>query len=227
MSQVDLNDLQQLLLDTFILEAQEQLAALGGQLAMDQPDLEQCRRIAHTLKGSSRAVGLRSVERAAWGLEQYYRDQLENQPPSIGPEQISTWVSRIGYWSEDSHAKALFKDRPVALMWSSDASQSALYGSLLSREGYLVASTDSLEELAAIMDAHLPPALLCLVDSGQSMDTRALWLISEHPHWQHAPVLLFAAEIPSDLSMDIHRPAAQLAPGALLAGLETIREATA
>lgn len=227
MSAFDPAELQQLLLDTFILEAKEQLDAFDQELASEDPDLDHLRRIAHTLKGSSRAVGMRSAERSALYLEHYYRHLIETGGSEYSPQQVLAWAEHIRYWSEDSHARALFEKQPVALLWNTDPAQAALYASLLRREGYHTVTAATSEELKSALDSSYPPALLCVMESDLEILRSVLDCVAAHSHWAHAPALLFAPETELPLLMEIFCPSDRPAPGALMAGLESIREATA
>ena len=220
-------ELQKLLLDTFILEAAEQLELLDQERSAESADLEKCRRIAHTLKGSARAVGMRSAERAALHLEHHYRSQEEEAQQDVSEEIVGSWVERIRYWSEESHAKALFEHQPVALLWNTEQAQAALYSILLRREGYLVVSVSDLEQLAEAIASSTPPALLCIMEDSDEVVSKIFAEAMRHDEWSHAPTLLFSSYDQSPETMEVFCPSAKPAPGALMAGLETIREATA
>ena len=98
------------LLDIFIEEANEVLDGLGEQLALlrkspaDQSTLTTARRAFHTLKGSSRMVGLKQFGEAAWGVEQCFNLWLAQERPAsddlIGlaqalAAQMRDWIARI------------------------------------------------------------------------------------------------------------------------------------
>jgi chemosensory pili system protein ChpA (sensor histidine kinase/response regulator) len=98
------------LLDIFIEEANEVLDGLGEQLAMlrkapsDQATLTTARRAFHTLKGSSRMVGLKQFGEAAWGVEQCFNlwlaqeraasDDLLGLASALATE-MRGWIGRI------------------------------------------------------------------------------------------------------------------------------------
>ncbi len=76
------------LLDIFVEEANEVLDSLGEQLALlrdarsDQTALTTVRRAFHTLKGSSRMVGLKQFGEGAWGVEQCFNLWLAQERPA-------------------------------------------------------------------------------------------------------------------------------------------------
>jgi len=99
------------LLDIFIEEANEVLDDLAGQLTAlravpaDLATLTTTRRAFHTLKGSSRMVGLKQFGEAAWGVEQCFNlwlaqeraasDDLLDLAQALA-QQMRDWVVRIG-----------------------------------------------------------------------------------------------------------------------------------
>ncbi|MCX7900863.1 MAG: Hpt domain-containing protein, partial [Burkholderiaceae bacterium] len=76
------------LLDIFIEEANEVLTALGPHLASlraapdDRATLTTVRRAFHTLKGSSRMVGLKDFGEGAWAIEQCFNLWLAQERPA-------------------------------------------------------------------------------------------------------------------------------------------------
>ena len=83
--------------------ASAELARSPGDLAL----LTTVRRAFHTLKGSSRMVGLKAFGEAAWAGEQVFNTQLAEQraaePPLI---EFATWVfGRLASWVEDIAAQ--------------------------------------------------------------------------------------------------------------------------
>ncbi|MEZ5661625.1 MAG: Hpt domain-containing protein, partial [Burkholderiaceae bacterium] len=73
------------LLEIFLVEGEEVLSAIGGALERlsrsqaDQSALTSARRSFHTLKGSSRMVGLDAFGEAAWALEQLLNHWLAEE----------------------------------------------------------------------------------------------------------------------------------------------------
>jgi chemosensory pili system protein ChpA (sensor histidine kinase/response regulator) len=95
--------------EVFLEEAREVVEsarAASAELQSTPGDIElltTLRRAFHTLKGSSRMVGLKSFGEAAWACEQVFNTQLAEQraaePPLI---EFSQWVlGYLGEWVED------------------------------------------------------------------------------------------------------------------------------
>jgi len=100
------------LLDIFTEEANEVLDGLADQIAQlgrmpnDQGTLTTARRAFHTLKGSSRMVGLKQFGEAAWGVEQCFNLWLAQERPAtddlIGLADaiaavMRDWIDRISH----------------------------------------------------------------------------------------------------------------------------------
>lgn len=110
------------LLDIFLEEAREVVA--NGRTAVrqlqEQPaDLEHLttlRRAFHTLKGSSRMVGLTEFGEAGWAMEQVLNAVLaEQRPAAPGLLQLSSdALDRFGLWVEDiaTHQDGAWKAQP-------------------------------------------------------------------------------------------------------------------
>jgi len=101
------------LLDIFLEEAREVvgngLDAIG-QLQAQPGDLEHLttlRRAFHTLKGSSRMVGLEEFGQAAWSMEQLVNTVLAEQRPAAQPLLSLTGqaMTDFGRWVDDIAAK--------------------------------------------------------------------------------------------------------------------------
>nr|HET7860141.1 Hpt domain-containing protein [Caldimonas sp.] len=75
------------------------------------------RRAFHTLKGSSRMVGLKAFGEAAWACEQVFNTQLAEQRAAEAPLlDFSDWVlAYLGDWIEDiaAHRSGLHNERDV------------------------------------------------------------------------------------------------------------------
>ncbi|HEY2927672.1 Hpt domain-containing protein [Piscinibacter sp.] len=99
--------------DVFLEEAREVLQtaqAACAELANAGDDLSQLttvRRAFHTLKGSSRMVGLTTFGDAAWACEQLYNTRLADQQPADAPLLAFTQESlaELGAWVEDIAAR--------------------------------------------------------------------------------------------------------------------------
>ncbi len=103
-------DDDQELLEIFLLEADEVLAAISESLQQsrhapsDAAPLTTIRRAFHTLKGSSRMVGLTQFGDAGWAFEQVLNKWLAEEHPGTprlykliesGHELFSVWVARL------------------------------------------------------------------------------------------------------------------------------------
>jgi chemosensory pili system protein ChpA (sensor histidine kinase/response regulator) len=79
--------------------ARAALAGLGHEPA-DHERIATLRRAFHTLKGSSRMVGLREFAAAAWACEQVYNDRLAEQRPADSPllDFTSMALAELGRW---------------------------------------------------------------------------------------------------------------------------------
>ena len=94
--------------EVFIEEAREVVADAGAALERlaDAPehagDMTAVRRAFHTLKGSSRMVGLRDFGEAAWACEQLYNARLADQPRLDAPLRAFTAeaLAYLGAWVE-------------------------------------------------------------------------------------------------------------------------------
>ena len=99
--------------DVFLEEAREVLASAKEASAalVDAPDdlnlLTTLRRAFHTLKGSSRMVGLKDFGEGAWACEQLYNTHLAEQgaaPPSL--MAFTDWsLAYLAGWVDDISAK--------------------------------------------------------------------------------------------------------------------------
>src|SRR5207253_1177955 len=101
------------LLDIFLEEAREVvgngLAAIESLVVApaDVSELTTLRRAFHTLKGSSRMVGLNEFGEAGWAMEQVLNTWLADQKPAN--EDLRTLARQalgaFGQWAEDIGAK--------------------------------------------------------------------------------------------------------------------------
>lgn len=119
-------DLRDIFLDEareVVRNGQEALAALKG----DPTDLGQqttVRRAFHTLKGSSRMVGLDEFGEAAWAMEQLLNSWLAEQKPASAEllqlavdamQGFSRWVEDIAQHRDDAWSAAPFRQAADAL----------------------------------------------------------------------------------------------------------------
>jgi chemosensory pili system protein ChpA (sensor histidine kinase/response regulator) len=162
--------------EIFLEEAREVLGdakAASAALASDPDDLNlltTLRRAFHTLKGSSRMVGLKDFGEGAWACEQLYNTQLAEQgaaPQSLidftdwSLGYLGTWVDDIATKRESAHHSSTLIDAaklvgephsPVPVLESESA-----HGALgLAPE--LPAGLPSAAELAFAAPADVPPA---------------------------------------------------------------------
>ena len=102
------------LLDIFLEEAREvvqnglaAVAALAGSPS-DMSELTTLRRAFHTLKGSSRMVGLNEFGEAAWSMEQVMNTWLADQKPASDDLRTlaNDMLNGFGRWADDIAAKA-------------------------------------------------------------------------------------------------------------------------
>lgn len=99
--------------EIFLEEAREVVRDAGAALASlaqapsDMPLLTTVRRAFHTLKGSSRMVGLKEFGEAAWSCEQVYNTQLaDNRAAEPALLDFSGWaLGEFGAWVEDIAAR--------------------------------------------------------------------------------------------------------------------------
>ncbi len=95
--------------DIFLEEAREVTAngqVAVGLLATDSGDLSQLtvlRRVFHTLKGSSRMVGLNEFGEAAWAMEQLFNGWLAEQKPASNPllQLLTESLTGFSRWIDD------------------------------------------------------------------------------------------------------------------------------
>jgi chemosensory pili system protein ChpA (sensor histidine kinase/response regulator) len=107
--------------EIFIEEAREVVtdarAAVGRLMdsADNAQDMTAVRRAFHTLKGSSRMVGLKDFGEAAWSCEQLYNARLAQAPQMDGPLRLFTtealdymhgWVEAIAEGRQAGHQSA-------------------------------------------------------------------------------------------------------------------------
>lgn len=117
------------LLEVFLEEAREVVATGLAALDVlrDEPgDLSEqttLRRAFHTLKGSSRMVGLNDFGEAAWSMEQLLNAWLAEQKP-VHPGLLSLSTDALqafGRWTDDIAAGEAFAWDPKAFRTSADA----------------------------------------------------------------------------------------------------------
>jgi chemosensory pili system protein ChpA (sensor histidine kinase/response regulator) len=178
--------------DIFLEEAREVVQtglAATRALAEDPADLGQqttLRRSFHTLKGSSRMVGLHEFGEAAWAMEQLLNTWLAEQKPASEALLILTDKAMHGFdrWVE---AIASGDDAP----WSAQAFRTAADGLRLD---------DSLLDLVLPGDDVLPPAPMdeAEPDADLELDFDVTQIFEVFPEQAG----LDAAELPSEALAD-------------------------
>ena len=121
------------LLDIFLEEAREVIQTGRASLAVlavepqNQAEMTVLRRAFHTLKGSSRMVGLSTFGEAGWSLEQLLNGWLADQKPasadlcavsSQGLNGLAKWVEDIATRSDQAWSSAPFRVSADALRLS-------------------------------------------------------------------------------------------------------------
>ncbi len=122
-------DVEDELLDVFLEEAREVVAngLAAIDLLKDEPgnlsEQTTLRRAFHTLKGSSRMVGLSDFGEAAWSMEQILNVWLaEQKPVEPGLLQLSSEaLHAFGRWADDIAAGSAMGWDPDAFRQSADA----------------------------------------------------------------------------------------------------------
>ncbi|MEJ5989692.1 Hpt domain-containing protein [Ramlibacter sp. PS3R-8] len=155
------------------LAALEALAQEPGNLA----DLTTLRRAFHTLKGSSRMVGLNEFGEAAWSLEQVLNTWLADQKEATDDlRALSTQALKgFGRWIEDIDARDDAAWRPAAFRTAADAlrTESRLVSIQMPEAEATISSRAQLQALdlpaeTPPQDAAIVSTLLALHDTGPS-----------------------------------------------------------
>ncbi|MHA7598785.1 hybrid sensor histidine kinase/response regulator [Alicycliphilus sp. T452] len=153
------------LLDIFLEEAREVVAA--GQAAIDalhaEPgDLSEqttLRRAFHTLKGSSRMVGLGEFGEAAWSMEQVLNAWLAEQKPVKAPllQLSAEALQAFALWADDIAAGKADRWQAQAFRAAADAMRQD--GTLVPLAAPAAAQPLVEEEAAAAPDAPIDAAM--------------------------------------------------------------------
>ncbi|MCE1250879.1 MAG: Hpt domain-containing protein [Comamonadaceae bacterium] len=188
------------LLDIFLEEAREVvatgLAALAALEAAPADLSEQTtlRRAFHTLKGSSRMVGLNDFGEAGWALEQMLNAWLAEQKPMPMPMQtlarealqgFGQWAEAIGQGQADAWQSAPFRNAADAMRMRGETLPLPLPGAAAS------VSAPEPESVCAPLPAEEPPVI--------------------EP--ELAPVDFMPTEIPDELESELEsEPAVEVPP---------------
>lgn len=114
-------ELRQIFLDEareVLQSGRESLAALDADLA-DASALATLRRAFHTIKGSSRMVGLPTLGEAAWAMEQVLNAWMADQQPARSDllalsgralEGLARWVEDMAAGQDEAWTEAMFRE---------------------------------------------------------------------------------------------------------------------
>ncbi len=108
--------------DEVVGNAREALAVLNDEPG-DRAQITNVRRAFHTLKGSSRMVGLNAYGEAAWSVEQLYNKLLADEAP-LSPDVrafTSDALNEFAAWREDIEAGTAAARSPDGLRARADA----------------------------------------------------------------------------------------------------------
>ncbi|MBT2334361.1 Hpt domain-containing protein [Variovorax paradoxus] len=179
-TELEEDDLQNIFLDEAREVVQNGLAAIDelGSHPDDTEELTILRRAFHTLKGSSRMVGLTDFGDAAWSFEQvlntWLADQRAATPDLLSGtrkalEEFSQWVEAIasgarhgwqsGHFSRVANALLAGEPVPTATAWVADADALAVAARHIAAEPPPAAPVPlELPELPELPDLSLSPA---------------------------------------------------------------------
>ncbi len=147
--------------EIFVEEAREVVA--DAQAAIERleaapdnlPDMTTVRRAFHTLKGSSRMIGLKDFGEAAWSCEQLYNARLAADARLDGPlrELTTEALAYLGSWVEAIAAGQPAGHESAAVSRAADALR--LEGRRLSITGPAPVVAETVAETVAEMDAEV------------------------------------------------------------------------
>ncbi|MDH6591378.1 chemosensory pili system protein ChpA (sensor histidine kinase/response regulator) [Variovorax sp. TBS-050B] len=179
-TELEEDDLQNIFLEEAREVVQNGLAAIDelGSHPDDTEELTILRRAFHTLKGSSRMVGLSDFGDAAWSFEQvlntWLADQRAATPDLLAGtrkalEEFSQWVEAIangtphgwqsGHFSRVANALLAGEPMPMASTWVSDADALAVAARQIAAEPAEPAAAPlAMPELPELPDLSLEPA---------------------------------------------------------------------
>ncbi len=202
------DDAEDELIDIFLEEAREVIANGHEQLQQLHANLDHegaltsLRRAFHTLKGSSRMVGLRDYGEAAWALEQVFNRQIADQhrasPPLLNLAahaltELGEWTAAIQHGQAEAFSSEPLRRAAEAYTAGESAEPAlptlhdALDESSMAAEPAAVEATESPNEIAATEPAALH----------ETTDFNALFegIDLELPHHTLAPEPMPAAEM--------------------------------
>ena len=195
------------LLDVFLEEAREVVGTglSAVQALTDEPaDLSEqttLRRAFHTLKGSSRMVGLNAFGEAAWAMEQVLNAWLAEQKPMQPPLlQLSTEAMQaFGRWADDIAAGS-------AEAWTSDAFRKS--ADVMRLDGTLVPLGLSADRVASPLAAEPVPEALPEITSPVLDVAHVPEAVSTPLAIEEMPVGGLAEEVPEAAAVEVAEPSA-------------------
>jgi chemosensory pili system protein ChpA (sensor histidine kinase/response regulator) len=205
--------------EIFLEEAREVvgngLAALEA-LAEDPKnlaDMTTLRRAFHTLKGSSRMVGLNEFGEAAWSMEQVLNTWLADQKPA-GDElrALSTQAMQgFGRWIADIAAGTDTEWKAVAFRTAADAMRTESRLVVIEMPG--AGAAEAAPEVEAAAQPELPETDNAILSTLKALDSGADEAAPEAPQAQRAPdQALVDLGFNLDMPMEPAAPASQTAP---------------
>ena len=141
--------------DEVVTNAREALAVLNDEPA-DRAQITNVRRAFHTLKGSSRMVGLNAYGEAAWAVEQLYNKLLADEAPLPLAVRAFTAdaLNELAAWREDIEAGTAAARSPDSLRAHADAHRLGTPMPVAAE----AAPTIAAEALAQEPSAHVAPS---------------------------------------------------------------------
>ncbi len=226
------------LLEVFLEEAREVVVTgLGAiDLLKDEPgnlsEQTTLRRAFHTLKGSSRMVGLNDFGEAAWSMEQLLNAWLAEQKP-MHPELLqlssdamrafSRWADDIAAgeaagWSTEAFRKSADAMRLDGTLLPLAAPAEAGVSAELVDEPFAVAGVLEEAPLEASQPLAEEPALVAeglpeAVEEAQAMPDFESTQISDHVPEQHAEVPGASSDVAEDIDFSVFTAALNETPG--------------
>ncbi|MDD4999618.1 Hpt domain-containing protein [Thiomonas sp.] len=210
------DDAEDELIDIFLEEAREVIASGHEQLQQlhanldDEGALTSLRRAFHTLKGSSRMVGLRDYGEAAWALEQVFNRQIADQHRASPPllNLAAHALTELGEWTaaiQQGQAEA-FSSEP------------------LRRAAEAYAAGESAEPaLPTLHDAPNEPSMAAepaAVEAESPSEPAAPELAAPEPEALHEPTDFNALFEGIDLELPHHTQAPEPMPSAEMSAVE-------
>ena len=239
--------------EIFIEEAREVVtdarAAVGRLMdaADNAPDMTAVRRAFHTLKGSSRMVGLKDFGEAAWSCEQLYNARLAQAPQMDGPLRLFTsealdylgdWVEAIAESRSSGHHSAAvsraadalrLEDRRVPIAAPQAGERTVAMAPPAAEERTVIIAPPRAEERTVIVMPPAPPEERTVVitpSPAPAEDTTVIHVRPPAPVPEPAPEPAPQAESLAELPL-ASEPQPEASLQALLSSLEALPEPSA